>query len=157
MLDLDGDLYGDEQERLRWYEATAVAASVQWFLVPWVLAVLIWAANGSATVPLLIVAAAVYLPLLLLSAYAKRHRVRTLPDRWSRKRIVLTVASALPYLVIIGGAVRALVLQASGWPMHGMPVGMLIGLPIGLAGGVFAIRAARRREQAHENDSRDQN
>ena len=42
MLDADGDLYGDEQERLRWYEGTAAASGVQSIVFPWVLAAVTW-------------------------------------------------------------------------------------------------------------------
>ncbi|GAA2621869.1 hypothetical protein [Paractinoplanes durhamensis] len=41
-LDLDGDLYGDERERLRWYEGIATAASLQSILIPWSAAVMVW-------------------------------------------------------------------------------------------------------------------
>ena len=34
-LDSDGDFYGDERERLRWYEGIATAASLQWLAIPW--------------------------------------------------------------------------------------------------------------------------
>jgi hypothetical protein len=40
-LDFDGDLYGDERERLRWYEGIATAASLQWLAIPWVAAILV--------------------------------------------------------------------------------------------------------------------
>ena len=34
-LDINGDSYGDERERFRWYEGIAAAFSVQSLLVPW--------------------------------------------------------------------------------------------------------------------------
>ena len=41
-LDVDGDLYGDERERYRWYEGIATAASLQWLIIPWAAAIMVW-------------------------------------------------------------------------------------------------------------------
>ena len=54
-LDLDGDFYGDERERYRWYEGTAIAASVQGMAVPWSAAVMVWSLGRPAVLPLAVV------------------------------------------------------------------------------------------------------
>ncbi|MET0424989.1 MAG: hypothetical protein ABW046_13985, partial [Actinoplanes sp.] len=64
-LDLDGDLYGDERERYRWYEGIATAASLQWMLIPWAAAIMVWPLGRPAVLPLAVVLAVLWLPMLL--------------------------------------------------------------------------------------------
>ena len=124
-LDPDGDIYGDERERLRWYEGTAVAATLQWIAVPWAAAVLIWPLGRPAVLPLAVVLAVLYLPMLVCSTYVSRRRVETVPRSWSAKRLVLTVLGGLPYVVFILGA-------AAAWT----PASFARGMRQGAIGGV---------------------
>ncbi|GGQ38635.1 hypothetical protein GCM10010166_01400 [Couchioplanes caeruleus subsp. azureus] len=112
-LDPDGDLYGDERERLRWYEGTAIAASLQWPVVPLVSAVMVWTLGRPAVVPLAVVLVANYLPMLISNSYVQRRRVETMPARWSRKRIAVTAMGVVPYLLFAVGAVYAVVDSAA--------------------------------------------
>lgn len=64
-LDHDGDIYGDERARLRWYEGIAVTSTVQWILVLWVLAVCAWLAPVSAAPALWCIAVAFVVPMYL--------------------------------------------------------------------------------------------
>ncbi len=41
-LDLDGDSFGDERERYRWYEGMTTAASLHGLLIPWAAAIMVW-------------------------------------------------------------------------------------------------------------------
>src|SRR3712207_9477580 len=84
-LDTDGDMYGDERERLRWYEGIATAASLQWIGVPWAAAVLVWVLGRPAVLPLAVVLAVLYLPILLCTVYVRRRRGDTLPRSEERR------------------------------------------------------------------------
>ncbi len=106
MLDMKGDMYGDEQERLRWYEGIAVAASVQWLLVPWALAWGVWQGGRAVVSYLLAVTFLFVLPQGLSTVYVLRNRVR-LPANSNVKYLLLGLASALPYVAIMLGAIRA--------------------------------------------------
>src|SRR3954463_3830834 len=86
-LDYNGDLYGDERERYRWYEGIATAAQLQSILVPWAAAVAIWPLGEPAVTPLAIVLVAFWLPALLGTLYVRARQVETAPRSWSSKRV----------------------------------------------------------------------
>src|SRR5688500_14395530 len=90
-LDLDGDgtIYGDERERLRWYEGIATAASLQWLAIPWAAAVLVWVLGRPSVLPLAVVLAALIVPMAVCTAYVRRRRVDTEVHSWNRKRVLL--------------------------------------------------------------------
>ena len=107
LLDVDGDIYGDERERLRWHEGIALATSFQWIVVPWAMAVMVWFA-GRETVPFLAAVLTLFwLPLPFTQWYVTRKRVRTVPGRRGTKYWVSVVLSALPYPVFALGAAAA--------------------------------------------------
>jgi hypothetical protein len=144
-LDPDGDLYGDECERLRWYEGTAIAASLQSLAVPWSAAVLVWIYGRDAVVPLAIVLAALFLPLVASTAYVQRRRIDTAPPSWSRKRITFTVLHQLPFLLFAVGAMYAMIGESATLR------GALVGILAGSAAGVVMLRVKtirRRRREA---------
>src|SRR3954470_9496113 len=95
-LDYNGDLYGDERERYRWYEGIATAAQLQSILIPWAAAVAIWPLGEPAVVPLAIMLFMLWLPAVLSTVYVRARKVETAPRRWSSKRVLLTVVTALP-------------------------------------------------------------
>ncbi len=146
ILDRDGDLYGDEQERLRWYEAITIAANAQWALVPWAVAIGVLVGGRPAVPAVMIVMGVFYLPILLANSYVYRHRVRTQPERWSRKRWILAVASGFPYLGI--ALALAVVYHASSSTL----LGGLVGGAVGAGAAVLGLRARRRKQQAFELD-----
>ncbi|MET8150320.1 hypothetical protein ACIBSW_36660 [Actinoplanes sp. NPDC049668] len=141
-LDPDGDLYGDERERLHWYEGIAVAASIQWLAVPWVAAVMVWSQGRDAVTPLAAVLAALYLPVLITGSYVQRRRIETTPTIWSRKRVILTVLHTLPYLLFAVGAMYFIVDSAT---FIGAGVGILVGAVVGIL--ILRFRTVRRRRR----------
>ena len=143
-LDFDGDLYGeDERERLRWYEATTAAASVQWTAVPWAAAVLVWTLGEPSVLPLGVVMGVLAVPMVFSALYVQRKQVETAPRSWSRKRLLFAVLGSTPWVVFLAGAVY----HAAG-PSSTLWQSTAIGGVLGGAGGVIAslIRTRRRRQ-----------
>ncbi|GIE27158.1 hypothetical protein Ait01nite_002030 [Actinoplanes italicus] len=142
-LDFDGDMYGaDERDRLRWYEAMTVAASVQWTAVPWAAAVLVWVLGEPAVLPLSVMMAVLAVPMVLTTFYLHHRQVDTDPRSWTRKRIVLAVLGTAPWvLFFVGAAYHAAGPSSTVW--QSTAVGGVLG---GVAGVIAsAIRARRRR------------
>jgi DNA-binding XRE family transcriptional regulator len=102
-LDFDGDLYGDERERLRWYEGTAVSHSLQSIALPWAAAILIWPLGRPAIVPLGVLLTLLVLANWLTTGYVSRRRVETVPRHWSAKRILFSTLTGLPFVVFCIG------------------------------------------------------
>jgi small-conductance mechanosensitive channel len=150
ILDRDGDLYGDEQERLRWYEASTVVLSIVCVTVTWAVAIGVVIGGREAAPALLGVLVALYAPLLLMNGYAHRRHVRTIPDRWSSKRIFLMVLMLAPYFVAVIGLLLAF--DASGSTVTGAMVGGALGLVISFV----AMLVRYRRERARELDELDE-
>jgi hypothetical protein len=144
-LDTDGDMYGDERERLRWYEGIATAASLQWIGVPWAAAVLVWVLGRPAVLPLAVVLAVMYLPMLLCTAYVRRRRVDTLPRTWSPKKLLVSVLGGLPYVLFVIGVAVA---WAPPSLARSMAVGSVVGGVLGAGTLVLAGRRGARREAA---------
>jgi membrane associated rhomboid family serine protease len=150
-LDPDGDLYGDERERLRWYEGIATAANLQWVALPWAAAILVWLLGRSAVLPLAVVLAVLYLPMVLCAAYVKRRRVDTAVPRWSAKRIVLTILTIVPYVLFIVGACYAYREQDPDL-YRGAAIGGVFGGALGITISIVQSRRRRRREAAQIGD-----
>jgi hypothetical protein len=142
-LDLDGDRYGDERERLRQYEAMTAAACLQWIAAPWTAAVVIWWAGRTGAVCLLAILAALLAPMLFAQAYLQRRRVDTLPRQWTRRRAALVVATTLPWGIVVVGASHAL--GASPSVVRGAAIGAAFGAALGLVG---LWRQITRRDRA---------
>jgi hypothetical protein len=149
-LDLDGDSYGDERERVRWYEGMAFAAVAQWIAVPWAAAVLVWPLGRPAVLPLAVVLAATVIPMALCTAYVRRRRVEPVPRHWSPQWVVMWVLTALPYVVFVVGAYYVDDPESSTW--LGAAAGAVVG---GLLAAFLVLRQARerrRREAATAGD-----
>lgn len=140
LLDADGDIYGDERERQHWYEGIAVAASIQWILIPWVAGVALWVQGADVAWLVGVIAAALYLPMIMASGYVGRHRVRLYPEQWSTKRIVLMVLGSAPYLLLAAGFLRL------SEPGRAVWVGIIIGGAAGLAFAQVMTRRDRDRD-----------
>jgi uncharacterized membrane protein YbaN (DUF454 family) len=143
---LSDDLYGDERERLRWYEGMAVAATIQWIAVPWAAAVLVWVLGRPTVLPLAIVMALMYLPTLLTGGYVRARRVETMAVRWTPKRVALGVLGGLPYLVFLVGALYPY--DHSSDTMRGAVLGGVIGAGLAVGLVVQQARRIRAREAA---------
>ncbi len=149
-LDFDGDLYGDERERLRWYEGTAVSHSLQSIALPWAAAILIWPLGRPAIVPLGVLLTLLVLANWLTTGYVSRRRVETVPRHWSAKRILFSTLTGLPFVVFCIGVLRAWQPDSSMW--QGGIVGATLGGTIGLIWSALQVRKRRRREAAIVGD-----
>ncbi len=144
-LDGDGDIYGDERERLRWYEGIATAASLQWLAVPWAAAIVVWPLGKASVVPLTVVLVALVLPMILCTVYVQRSRVVTDVRAWTAKRILLQAAAGLPYVIFCYGAFYSYRGSDSStlW-------GAIVGGAVGAAGGIVATVIGTRRKRRQE-------
>jgi uncharacterized membrane protein YbaN (DUF454 family) len=138
---LSDDLYGDERERLRWYEGMAVGATIQWIAVPWGAVVLAWIYGRPVVVPMAVILVLMYVPIVLTGAYVRRRRVETVAVRWTAKRIALGVLGGLPYVVFV---IQFFYPRERG----SAAVGALVGAGIGVAAMVWKARQARAHETA---------
>jgi hypothetical protein len=143
-LDLDGDLYGDERERFRWYEGIATAASLQWLLIPWAAAIMVWPLGRPAVLPLAVVLVLLWLPMVLTTVYVRRRRVETAPRSWRAKRILVTFLGGAPYAVFTVGALYVFDPDGSTW--RGAVVGGVLGGLLGVAATVVEGRRRARRD-----------
>lgn len=149
VLDVDGDIYGDERERIRWYEGISLAATFQWLAVPSTMAVLVWFADRS-TVPFLVAVLVVFLlPILVIQGYVWRKGVRLRPARTGVKYWLIGVLGSVPYLVFTLGALAAYDVGPIGdgnwWRAL---VGTVVGGLLGLLTVSRLERYRRRREDA---------
>ena len=144
-LDLDGDIYGDERERLRWYEGITTAASMQWIGVPWAAAALVWVLGKPSVLPLAVVLVVLVVPMALCTAYVRRRRVDTVVRSWSRKRVVLSSLGGVPFVVFFVGALFAYDRSSHEW--QGAAAGALFGAVLG---GVMSAAGKRRRRRQEE-------
>ncbi len=145
-LDLDGDgtIYGDERERLRWYEGIATAASLQWLAIPWAAALLVWPLGRPSVLPLAVVLVALVIPMAMCAIYVRRRRVDTEVHAWTAKRVVWGVLGSLPYVVFVIGSLYALQPDSSTW--LGAIFGAVLGGAIGIVAAVLGVRRRRRQE-----------
>jgi hypothetical protein len=143
-LDIDGDMYGDERERLHWYEGIATAAAIQWLAVPWAAAVTVWIYGRPAVVPLATVLVVMYVPCMLCQVYVQRRRVDTTPRTWSPKRITMALLTVLPYALFTIGVVHATSRDSA--TTSGTAVGALVGSALGMAWLAIKTIQRRRRE-----------
>lgn len=146
-LDLDGagDIYGDERERLRWYEGIATAASLQWLAIPWAAAIIVWPLGKASVVPLAVVLVALVLPMFVCTVYVQRSRVVTDVRAWTTKRVLLHAAAGLPYVIFFYGALYSYDGSDSS-TLRGAIVGGAFGAVGGIVATVIGTRRKRRQE-----------
>ncbi|MGN6243762.1 MAG: hypothetical protein ACTHQ3_08815 [Motilibacteraceae bacterium] len=145
LLDTDGNLYGDEQERLRWYEGTAAASGVQAVVFPWALAAVTWWQGRAAGPAVIALGFAYLLPFYVCKVYVARRRVRVFPAGWNRKRMLLTVLTLLPLALSFAGLLHA---YADTYP--DFVRGAAVGGPVGTALAVVMTEWSRRRQLRRE-------
>lgn len=151
LLDRDGDIYGDERERIRWYEAIAVASSLQTFGVPWALAVTVWITDSRAVAgALLAVALTFYLPLMWTASYVQRRGVRVYGKAMTAKRIVTTALFVVPYGLFFLG-----ILDAFAGLGSSAATGAWIGGAVGLVVALVTARVHKRRAALRESTPED--
>ncbi|MGA5300189.1 hypothetical protein ACPCHT_09695 [Nucisporomicrobium flavum] len=143
-LDFGGDIYGDERERLRWYEGMTTAASLHHLLLPWAAAVMVWALGKPSVLPLAVMLAALWVPMMVATLYVRHRQVDTTPRSWSAKRIVLLVAGVTPYAVFVVGAQYVTDPDDSSW--LGSAVGSVFGALLGVAAAIVKGRRRARQE-----------
>ncbi len=147
ILDLD---YGDEQERLRYYETYAIAIHLQLIALPAVGAAVIAVAEPSATGPVLVmlgVAFAAFLPGLIR---LDRHHVRTEAIATSKRNRGYMAAYALSWLTLIAAVVgRGLGPDLGG----GFGTGSAVGLGFGLAAAALTFRRRYESSDSVEPES----
>ncbi|HLL67794.1 MAG TPA: hypothetical protein VK453_19075 [Micromonosporaceae bacterium] len=150
-LDSDGDLYGDERERLRWYEGIAFAANLQWIAVPWAAAVLVWTLGRPAVLPLAVVLATMYLPMMLCYGYVQRRRVDTTVRQWTAKRVILMLLGGPPYVLFVFGCMYA-VLPAESSFLRGARIGAVMGTIAVIVSAAYTTYRNRHRAPVIEGD-----
>ncbi|MFI1990786.1 hypothetical protein [Actinoplanes sp. NPDC020271] len=143
-LDIDGDLYGDERERYRWYEGIATASALHSLLIPWAAAILVWPLGRAAVLPLAVVLVLLWGPMLLCSVYVARRKVDTTPRVWGTKRILMAALGVIPYAAFLVGALHAYDPAGDAW------VGAIVGTLFGAMISVLIVAVKARRRQGRE-------
>ena len=143
ILDLD---YGDEQERLRYYESYAAMVHLQLIALPAAGALVIAVAGRSATAPVLAMLATAFGAVLFGLFHLRRHQVRTEAIAVSEQNRGYMLAYALSCLTLIS----AIALRGSGSGFEG---GLTMGAVSGLVIGVAALAASARRQRNAEDTS----
>ena len=131
--------YGDEQERLRYYETYAVAVHLQLIGLPLAGAATIAVAGRSATGPVLIMLATAFVAILFGLSHLQKHHVRAEAIVMSpRNRGYLIVYASSCLALVSAVAIRGS--NGSGFE-GGMAIGAVSGLVIMVASlGVNALR-----------------
>lgn len=137
ILDLD---YGDEQERLRYYETYAIAIHLQLIALPVVGAVVIGVAGRSAIGPVLVMLGMAFAAVLPGLIHLGRHNVRTESIAMSERNRGYMTAYAFSCLTLI---VSVVVWSGGSGLSGGFGIGSAVGLGLGFAAMALAIRRQR--------------
>lgn len=137
IIDARGDSYGDERERLRYYEAHSAMLTVQTYLLPLVAAAVIAVAGKSSIAPVLVLT---FVPLFLASmglAYLKRQNVSLATNTF--RKPLRSVVYLLSYMTLP----LAIFYQESTSPS------VFIGMATGLVmSALIMIRRVRREAKS---------
>ena len=138
ILDHGGtSIYGDERDRYHWYEAIAVGASIQWIAIPWSLAILA-AIDADRFGPALWTMFVVWVvPLLVMNAYAQRHKAAQ-PAQLDGKGRATAIATSVPVIAF---------LAIMMWPSDGRSFAPLVGAAIGGTTAAIATGLVKRRRR----------
>ena len=128
-------------ERFRWYEAVAGVSALQWIVVPWTLAVLMWTSADVMAPQLALLYAVFVIPTFLGNVYVTQKRLDLAIGRFTVGRVLLGLVVSLPFPVFVAGY-----LVANGWD-RGVIIQTGFGLLIGsvAAGGVLLYVLRNRR------------
>lgn len=138
ILDLD---YGDEQERLRYYETYAVIFHLQLIALPVIGAVVIGVAGRSATAPVLAMLAAAVAGTQLGILHLRRHKVPAELIAMRKRNIGYLTVYLLSFLTLI----VAVIVRGSGPGFErSLGFGALLGVALGI--GAVALQARRQRD-----------
>lgn len=131
ILDRDSTaIYGDERDRLHWYEAIAVAASIQWTLFPWILAIAAIIDADRFGPALWALFAVYFVPVAAANMYVSRRKVS--PVRFNNPKAIFSAFQVIVPTIVF--------LLAMVWPTGGVDsafVGGLVGGLVGLAGAII--------------------
>jgi hypothetical protein len=150
-LDFDGDIYGDERERLRWYEGIATAASLQWIAIPWACALLVLGYGRPVVAPLVVILVVLVVPMAMCTAYVRHRRVDAAVRRWTGKRIVLSTAFTVPLLLFLFASLWAYG-KAGSSVWWGAAGGALFGAGLSAVTPFVRSRRLRRETPAAEDE-----
>jgi hypothetical protein len=132
--------YGDEQERLRYYEAYAVMVHLQLIALPALGAAVVVAGGRAAIGPVLLMLAAVLGTVLAGTLHLRRHAVRLELIAMSPRNRAYAAAYCVSCLALVAAiAVRT---GGSGFD-GGLVIGGAIGAVVGLA--AVAVRSSQQR------------
>jgi heme/copper-type cytochrome/quinol oxidase subunit 2 len=144
LLDRDGEIYGDERSRFAWYEAIAGTASVQWIVIPWVLAILVWIAPTSAVWSLSVVMGVFFVTTMLCFPYLQAKHVDYLKPQTTKKARLVQVLTGLPMIVFVIGATVGVDLRND---VDSVVVrnGLMGGMVGAVVGGLSMVALVRRK------------
>ncbi|MCW2502388.1 MAG: hypothetical protein JWO79_672 [Actinomycetia bacterium] len=136
-LDLRGDAFGDERERLRRYEGIVLGANLQLGTVPIAAAALVWAGGRPLVPPLALLMVLFYLPVLVSAGYLRSRHAAGSPGRNTRKKVSAALLGTVPLVVFAAGCV---------WPYRS--AGAVAGALGGVAAGLVLVLVGRLRRPA---------
>ncbi len=148
-LDEGGTIYGDERERLRWYEGIAITTSIQWIVIAWTLAIMSLIADRSTAPYLAVLAAIFYLTMNIAAIYVARHRVALRVQFTTPKQRLITLIMMSALVITCVGLLR----RIDGELSTGGLVAGFIGGAAGFAGCLVISRAQRRKLAATRDDA----
>jgi hypothetical protein len=131
-LDLRGDSFGDERERLRRYEGVVVGANLQLATVPPAAAVLVWAGGRPLVPSLALLMTLFYLPILASAAYLRSRHAEGSPGAPTRRKVLAAVLGTVPLALFVAGCV---------WPYRS--AGAVAGALGGVGAGLLLVVAGR--------------
>ncbi len=138
--------YGDEQERLRYFEAYAVMVHVQLIALPVIGATLIVGFGTHATAPVAALLVAVLASMLIGKIHLRRNHVRLELLALSRQNRKYLTAYLAAWLTLFGAV-------ASRGLGHLDPA-FAMGAAVGMATALFTISARVRKSRPPSGDTR---
>ena len=144
ILELD---YGDEQERLRYYEAYALMVHLHLIVLPVVAAAAIAVIGADAVAASLAILAAYLVCTLVGKLHLERHQVRL--------ELIALSGRNRTYLVLYGIAwvLLLVTVAAAGVGDSSFGSGFAIGATAGIVAGVVALAVRANRQRRAESDS----
>jgi hypothetical protein len=148
ILDLKGDIYGDERERLRNYEGIAVAASIQWMLFPWIVAAGAWRSGAAGAPYWAALAAVLYLPMVWSFIYILGRTVR--PPKFTRpKALAIGMFSMCGQTLMGFSMMHSMKQQTTEYPIIHVAVGVgLLGTSLYVLVAMFKCLSRLKRQTA---------